>query len=191
MTVCVFLTNQPIHLSTNNQTKSKGCKPISRVLCSSRLRQDKLLSFIWDHRRRWPLSTYPPAIERDALVTPAYLVFRLARFTPGYGYPSPERILSPVFSPLPFDKLRAVIFCGTLCILLREPHPLGGAIPCAARTFLIPINRDATGWLAALLSISLSAITNCLKLNLIYLNSTKKEGPHRGVALLKKKPAIL
>lgn len=72
-----------------------------------------MLSFISDLRRRRPLSTYPPG-RTSSPQAPVYLVFQPIRFTPaGIADGGVSSYLA--FSPLPFDKLRAVIFCGTCC----------------------------------------------------------------------------
>ncbi len=76
------------------------------------------------------LATYPPDSDEQPSIAG---IFGLAAHKVYLRRASPRGGVSSylAFSPLPFDKLRAVIFCGTSCrCLQRLPVRKYGALRC-------------------------------------------------------------
>jgi hypothetical protein len=106
-----------------------------------------LLPFIWMLHCCNILSAYPQASDEQPS-NACLLGISSRKVYP--QLPSPIIIVRSyrTFSPLPFAKQPAVIFCGTVCILSfqKEPHPLDGALLYAVRTFLYFLrNSGSTG----------------------------------------------
>ena len=69
-----------------------------------------------------------------------YVAFQPTRFIPPNSCLSEPCALTAHFHPYPDTSIRAVIFCDTICLLIRKlaSHPLDGVVLYVVRTFLIP-----------------------------------------------------
>lgn len=73
-----------------------------------------------------------------------YLVFQPMRFSLPLLSPEERWALTPQFHPYPSTRSGRYIFCGTFCVPLPGPFPLGSMVLCVARTFLPMYSNQAT-----------------------------------------------
>jgi hypothetical protein len=109
-----------------------------------------MLPFIFDTTHAVPVSAYPRSIGRVALKRP-YTWHFSTQGLPSRYVTTPERGLLPHIFTLTLYSLRHTrrLFSVALSVLSsllaekRQPHPLGGALLYAVRTFLIQPKLEA------------------------------------------------